>query len=296
MRNITPDLLQNLRTGFKTDFQRGLGAAAAKSALLATTVSSTTRLETYGFLADLPVFRKWVGEKRVMALKDKAYQLANDSYEATLGIHKDAIGDDNLGLYGPIAEGWGQESGNLKDRLLFEALRDGHTRACYDGQNFFDTDHPVGEDGAQAANMNSDTTVEAWFLLDCSKPLKPLLYQNRMSPTFNMVTDMSDSHVFKTGEYLMGGEARGAAGYTYWQLAYRSRKTLNAANFALAKAAMQAFVNDVGEPLGIKPTHIVVGVSNVAAARDLFLKQNLAGGESNIYFKDVEIVEADRLA
>ena len=33
----------------------------------------------------------------------------------------------------------------------------------------------------------------------------------------------------------------------------------------------------------------------LAAARNLFLKQNLAGGESNIYFQDVQIIEADRL-
>lgn len=293
---VTNANLENLRTGFKSDFQRGLGSAAAKWKLLATIVTSTTKLETYGFLGDMPIFRKWLGEKRVKSISEKAYVLTNDSFEATIGIHKDKIKDDNLGLYGPIAEGWGQESGNLTDRLVFEALRDGHIRACFDGQNFFDTDHPVGDDGAVAANMNADVAVEPWFLLDCSKPLKPIIYQNREAANFNMVTDPQDSHVFKTGEYLMGGEARGAAGYTYWQLAYRSRKALTAANYALAKAAMQALVNDEGEPLGIKPTHIVVGVSNVAAARDLVLKANLAGGESNIYFNDVVIVEADRLA
>ncbi|MDP1964427.1 MAG: Mu-like prophage major head subunit gpT family protein, partial [Reyranella sp.] len=91
-------------------------------------------------------------------------------------------------------------------------------------------------------------------------------------------------------------EARGAAGFTWWQLAHRSTAALDATSYAAAKAAAAALTNDEGEPLGVKFTHIVVGSSNVAAARTLFGKANLAGGESNIYFNDVAIIEAERLA
>ncbi len=278
---ITQTSLQALRTGFNTQFQAGLATAASVSEPMVTTVNSSTKVETYGFLGDLPIFRQWLGEKRIRSLAEKAYALTNVNFEATLGIHKDKIKDDNLGLYGPIVSGWGQDAGQLRDRLAFEALRDGHIRPCYDGQNYFDTDHPVDAAGAPTTNMSGADAVQPWFLLDLSKPLKPILYQDREAPHFEMVTDPKDSHVFKTGEYLMGGEARGAAGYTLWQLAHR---------------AMAALKNDEGEPLGIRPTHIVVGASNRAAAKTLFDAQNKAGGASNIYFKDVVIIDAPRLA
>lgn len=295
---ITNSNLEALRTGFKADFKKGLGTGTSKYALITTPVTSTTKVNTYGFLGDLPIFRKWIGEKRVKSLEEKAYTLSNEDFEATIGIHKNKIRDDNLGLYSPLVQGWGQEAGALKDRLVFAALAAGHQRACYDGQNFFDTDHPVTTaDGAtqSVANVSAGGASQPWYLLDCSKPLKPILLQTRQEPTFEMVTDEADSHVFKTGEFLMGGEARAAAGYTFWQLAYKSTQPLTEANYEAAKTAMAALTNDEGEPLGIRPTHIVVGTSNFAAARELFLAQNKAGGASNIYFKDVEIVEADRL-
>lgn len=292
---INNTTLEALRTGFKTLFQAGLKKAAPQYAAFTTTVPSSTKVETYGFLGDFPVFRKWVGAKKIKSMLEKAYQLINDSFEATIGIHKDKIKDDNLGLYGPMVQGWGEDAGALADRLAFAALADGTSRPCYDGQNYFDTDHPMGVADTATANYDATAQVQPWYLLDCSKPLKPVLYQVREEPTFNMVTDPQDSHVFTTGEYLMGGEARGAAGYTYWQLGFCSTKTLNEANYVAAKAAMAAFTNDEGEPLGVKPTHLVVGTSNVAAGRNLITKANLAGGESNIYFNDVALVEAPRL-
>ena len=80
--------LEALRTGFKTNFQAGIALAAPVSGPLVTEISSSTKIETYGFLGDLPVFRKWVGEKRIKSIEEKSYQLINDDFETTLGIHK----------------------------------------------------------------------------------------------------------------------------------------------------------------------------------------------------------------
>lgn len=292
---ITHTSLQALRTGFNTLFNAGIAKAPSASEPLCMEVSSSTKLETYGFLGDLPVFRKWVGEKRVRSLQEKAYSLVNEDFEATIGIHKNKIKDDNLGLYGPMVSGWGEDAGGLKDRLAFDALKAGHTKACFDGQNFFDTDHPMGPDDTATSNMTGAGAVQPWYLVDLSKPFKPVLYQKRQAPEFAMVTDPEDSHVFKTGEYLMGGEARGAAGYTLWQLAHRSTAAITAENYEAAYLAMTSLTDDEGEPLGVKPTHIVFGSSNRAAVRTLFKAQNKAGGESNTYFEDVVLLEAPRL-
>ena len=291
--HVTIATLEALRTGFKSDFQRGLTKATPQYEAFSTPVTSSTKLETYGFLGDFPIFREWIGEKRIKSIEEKVYQLTNRDFEVTRGIHKNKILDDNLGLYGPLVNGWGDSAGQLMDRLAFEALEQGHVRPCFDGQNYFDTDHPMA-DGV-VSNMSGDGSRQPWFLIDASQALKPILMQSRQAPTFTMIVDPQSEHVFKTGEFLMGAEARAAAGYTFWQLAHRCTGAITEANYVAACQAMEALTDDEGEPLGIKPTHIIVGISNKAAARNLFKKMNLAGGESNIYFEDVEIIEARRL-
>lgn len=67
--------------------------------------------------------------------------------------------------------------------------------------------------------MDSDT---AWLLLDTTKPIKPFIYQPRKKPVFVQQTDMNADDVFKRGEFNFGAEARGAAGYGFWQLCYGS--------------------------------------------------------------------------
>ena len=45
-----------------------------------------------------------------------------------------------------------QSSSGHPDELIFNLLKNGFTSPCFDGQNFFDTDHPViGEDGVTTA-------------------------------------------------------------------------------------------------------------------------------------------------
>lgn len=293
LRQITQALLNNLRTGFKTDFQRGLDKVEPTFMRFSTKVNSTTKIETYGWLGDFPRFRKWVGAKVIKRMKEKAYRLVNDDYEVTRGIKKRDIEDDNLGLWGPQIEGWGEEAQALPDRLAYDALANGHQAECYDGQNFFDDEHPMAD--GTASNISAAGGSQPWYVLVTKKSLKPILIQEREKPHFHMVTSMEDSRVFETGEYLAGGEARYGAGYTYWQLAYRSTQTLNAANYEAAVAAIMAFTDDEGEPLELRPDLVIAGRSNRVALKQLFDAQLINAGESNIYYKDVEYLVSQRL-
>lgn len=67
--------------------------------------------------------------------------------------------------------------------------------------------------------LESDT---AWFLMGEAGGLKPIIYLVRKHPTTGQVTDLNDSQVFKSGEFLFGAEADAVAGYTFPQLAVGS--------------------------------------------------------------------------
>jgi phage major head subunit gpT-like protein len=69
------------------------------------------------------------------------------------------------------------------------------------------------------ARITSDT---AWFLLDTTKPLKPLIYQERKAPVFVEQTGEENDNVFMRKKYRFGAEARAAGGYGFWQLCWGS--------------------------------------------------------------------------
>lgn len=60
----------------------------------------------------------------------------------------------------------------------------------------------------------SDTT---WYLLDCSRPIKPFIFQQRQAPEMVSLTAPSDEYVMLRNKFLYGVKARGAAGYgPFW--------------------------------------------------------------------------------
>ncbi|MEO7691283.1 MAG: Mu-like prophage major head subunit gpT family protein [Sphingomonas sp.] len=288
--------LQTLRTMFSGLFKKGRSKATPKFSILATPVASTTKTTTFGFFSEMPILREWIGDKRIKSLEERAYILVNRDFEGSVKIKVTDIEDDNLGLFPASVEDWGTEVEQWPERLLTAALIAGNAVPCYDNQNFFDASHPnFDEAGTTYSNNNTVGTVQAWYLVDLSKAIKPLIMQTRKPPRFWMTNSVEDSIVAETGKICLWAEARGNAGYSMPFLAYRSTATPNAANFVAARDAMAAFVDENGEPRGIKATHIVYGTSNRAAIEDLIKKMNLAGGESNVHWNEVECLYSERL-
>jgi phage major head subunit gpT-like protein len=163
---------------------------------------------------------------------------------------------------------------------------------CYDGQFFFDTDHPVIADGVATTKDNYDATGAGnlWVLMDTRRPLKPLIFQKRKDYNFQSFNKPTDEHVFMKNEYLYGVDARANAGFGLWQLAYGSLNTLNSTNFDAYVTKMMQLRSDEDKPLGIRPNLLVCGPSNRAAARALIETQFLAGGANNPNFQEVEVL------
>lgn len=66
---------------------------------------------------------------------------------------------------------------------------------------------------------------EAWYLLSTTRPIKPIIYQEREAPKLTQLDQDTSNNVFMRKEYLYGTEARGNAGYGFWQMAYGSTGT-----------------------------------------------------------------------
>ncbi len=148
---LTPQTLDFLFTQFSSDYQRGYGAYTSKWQEFAERIPSSTELNTYGWMADLPGFREWVGARVMRNISLRAYTLRNKDWEDSFAVSRNAIEDDQFGLYSRSAELLGNAASRLWDDVISQVLQAGVSSICCDGQFFFDTDHPVDLDDANSA-------------------------------------------------------------------------------------------------------------------------------------------------
>lgn len=290
--------LDALRVGFKTNFQAGLGAAASQYLRIATVVPSTTAENRYGWLGKVPGLREWIGPRQVQNLSEFDYSIVNKSYEQTIGVDRDDIEDDNLGTYAPLFTTMGESVGNHPDLITFALLKAGFTTNCFDKQYFFDTDHPViNEDKTVSSVANTDGGAGTpWFLLCTKKALKPLIFQDRKKPQFVAKDNPTDDNVFMNKEFLYGTEARRNVGFGFWQMAWGSKQTLDAAHYATARAAIMGFKGDYGMPLGLVPDLLVVPPSLESQANKIVKNLLVNGGETNEWAGTAEVMVCPWLA
>ncbi|MBD1584767.1 Mu-like prophage major head subunit gpT family protein [Pseudoalteromonas sp. S16_S37] len=302
MAIVTPAILTSLQTGFKKNFQDGLSEAKPQYTAIATVIKSTTKSNTYGWLGKFPSLKKWVGDRQIKSMKAHAYSIVNEDFEATVGVDRNEIEDDELGVYAPLMQEMGRSAGIHPDEVCWPLLRAGFTTLCYDGQNYFDTDHPVypNADGTgtvqSVANMAEDGayTGEPWYVCDTSKVLKPIIFQERKKPTFVSMTKVDDEAVFTNKTFRYGVDCRDAAGFSFWQLAFANKRALNADNLWDSIKKMRTFTADGGRKLGIRPTTLVVPPELEDVATKL-LERELDSNSSNELKGRLKLVVADYL-
>lgn len=295
---INSAVLSALNVTFSTLFQAGLGIAPSQYRSVATEVPSSGRANTYGWLGELPGMKEWVGPRQINALKAYNYSLENKPYEDTIGVDRDDIEDDMEGVYAPRFTAMGRAVGAFPDQLVFAALKAGFATNCYDGQYFFDTDHPViAEDGTTVSVANTDGgSGTGWYLLDSKQPINPIILQIRKAAQFVAKDRPEDHNVFMNKEFLYGADGRWAAGYGFWQWCWGSKQTLDATHYSTARKSLMEIKGDYGRPIGIMPDTLVVPPSLEEAGKKIVNTQYLTGGESNPWYETAKLIVVPWLA
>ena len=288
---IDANVLFALKTSLSAAFTRGVGKVTPQFRQVATVIPSSGASNTYGWLDDWPAIKEWVSARQLATLKQMGYSIANKTWESSIKVKRDDIEDDQLGQYAIISEQFGRDTAVFPDSLVFKLLCDGFTATCYDGQYFFDSDHPVGSGTASnVVGTPATDTGEPWFLIDASQALLPIIFQDRRPFDFTALDDLNSEHVFKNNEFLFGTDGRCNVGYGFWQTAVGSKAAFDKDNYEAAVKLMQGQKKSNGDPLGVSPTLLVVGKQNRANAKWLIETMLGAGGASNIYYKDVDVL------
>ena len=271
--------LRTLNTGFSAAFAAGFGSAPA-DILPAMETRSATREQEYGWLGQWPGLREWVGERVLRGIAQHGYVIRNRKFESTVEVLRDDIEDDQFGVYGPMFRELGRAAAAHPAEIVYKTLLDGFETVCYDGQYFFDTDHPV--DGRSVSNHGGGSGT-AWFLLDLSRAVRPIIFQRRRDYEIEMMNDPRDERTFMRDTWRYGVSARVNAGYGLWQLAYGSKDDLSAANYEKARAALMGMKGDEGRPLGCMPTHLAVPPGLEGKALEILNAERGANGATNVW-------------
>ena len=162
------------------------------------------------FAADHPLGAKSVSNKGAAALSTATYAAAKASFGAARIALRKLTDEDGrpLGVTPSVLVVPPALEDTARGLMAVDRLEDGKPN-IYRGQAEVVSD----------ARLTSDT---AWFLLDATQPIKPLIYQERRAPQFVQQTEMDSDAAFMRRKYRYGVECRGAAGYGFWQMAYGS--------------------------------------------------------------------------
>lgn len=286
-------VLEALQATMSAAYTRGLTAAKPQWSMIATEVPSSGAANFYGWLKDLPGIVEWTGARQLADMGKHGYSIENKTYESSISVSRENVDDDQIGHYSVVAQNYGDQVAYFPDTLCYPLLAAGFSTLCFDGQNYFDTDHPLETTPASTfsnvvGNPATDTG-EPWFLIDDTKVLKPVVYQNRRPFVFKNMNP-NEEYTWFNNKYAAGVDGRCNVGFSFPQLAIGSKAALTEANYEAAKKQLQKMKKVDGTPIGVRATKLIVGPDNEAAAKKLLARMLIEGGESNIYYNDVEIV------
>lgn len=204
-----------LSKGLLTNFFEGYTNAQTSWQEVATKVPSTARSENYAWIGSLPRMRKMKGERVPKKLLAHTYTITNEEYEASIEVNHADIKDDQTGQYGIQAKSIGESVKMFPDELIFETLiPNGVSELAYDGQYFFDTDHPIGETGA--TQSNKFTTALSATSFNTARTMLRRMKDDSGRPTINRNMDLLlvvSPELENTAETILEAE-RDASGAT----------------------------------------------------------------------------------
>lgn len=123
---------------------------------LAFRIDSNQPSETYNWLGMSPVMREWVGGRAAQGFRTNGITVENKVFEATVDVSLDDIRRDKTGQFLARIDELPGRAQQHRAKLLTDLILTGETVACYDGQNFFDTDHAEGDSGTQDNDLVFD--------------------------------------------------------------------------------------------------------------------------------------------
>lgn len=296
MQNVvTPQMLQNLNVTFSTAFNDAYADLANQTPTwwqdLAEEIPSGTISEVFGWMKQIPGYREWIDDRVIHTLDSSGYRIDSKKFELTMGVKRDDIVYDRLGLYTKLASAYGAQAKQFRDTLIWPLIKAGASTVGPDGQYFYDVDHPLTDINGNAITASNYNAGAGPLWLVVAKPggIKPFIITKQEELDFVPMVDPTDERVFMRDEFRWGSKGRFGAGYFLWQLVEANTIGVDAAGFNLAFKNLSTRLGDKGTKMPLVPTDAYFPLSLRGDAAQTLLVEKLANGASNFNFKVVNV-------
>lgn len=145
-----PAAINRIYQEFSTSVLTGIDEAPHVMTEYSMEVPSSSRSTMHAWLANQAVVREWKGKRVANSMGARTWEVINRPFELTYEFEVNQILDDLEGLVASAimyARDGGEKWARHEDLLCANTLEQGDTKECWDGQNFFDTDHPNDIEG-----------------------------------------------------------------------------------------------------------------------------------------------------
>lgn len=133
-------------------------------------LGSTTAMEEWNWLGDLPGFTEWKGDRILAEVDGFKLQIRNRPWSNGVRLHQDQLKDDQLGLFGDMTSELARVARRHRADLMVQGLLNGFAGTAfpeagnglaYDGAFFFSDSHSTGGGPAQSNKMTSALSASA---------------------------------------------------------------------------------------------------------------------------------------
>lgn len=117
--------------------------------------------EEYAWLGQSPVMREWIGGRNAKGFTENNLTIKNKHFEATLEVLVKDLRRDKSSQVKARIQDLARRTNSHWASLLTTLIDNGTTTECYDGAEFFATDHTEGSSGTQSNDLSIDISSEA---------------------------------------------------------------------------------------------------------------------------------------
>ncbi len=151
--------LEALNQGIEKAFDDSLAKTETPSDEITFTVPVSQSIVNFPFLDVCGAMREWVDKKRISNIALQKVAVTIKDWEYTLGISRNSILDDELGLYGNIAGRLARTAKLHKQDRVVYALQNGTSATLmpnFDALATFSTSHTLNAAGVQSNNITTN--------------------------------------------------------------------------------------------------------------------------------------------
>lgn len=152
-------LRRNVRAAFFNELE---GPDLDLAGLLATTISTEDPTEDYAWLGNVPAIREFKGDRIVRSIPTEKVSLSDKTWEGTVGFDRHTIEDGKLGQVEMRIRDLAVRARQHKNRRMTDVMEAGAATVGYDGQYYFDSDHPSNKaGGSNRSNLLTQSITAA---------------------------------------------------------------------------------------------------------------------------------------